>query len=267
MTAKEKYQQGDLQGAIAACVEEVKAKPGDIGARAFFAELLCFNGQLERADAQMEAISKLDAAAMTGVAMVRQLARAETARQQFFAMGRVPEFLTKPSAAMEKRLLASVEIREHRFPQAAALLAEAEAARPQLTGTLEGKPFTGLRDLDDVLAGLLEVLTSTGKYYWVPFEEIESVTFHAPDKPRDLIWRPAELSVKQGAEGIVYIPALYPASHKAAADQARLGRVTEWEQPPGGPVTGIGQKTLLIGEDAFPILSISELAITQGAAT
>jgi hypothetical protein len=36
-----------------------------------------------------------------------------------------------------------------------------------------------LRDLDDLTASFLEVLTCTGRYYWVGWEQIERLTFEA----------------------------------------------------------------------------------------
>ena len=103
MTAKDNYQRGDLQGSHhAAGIEAVMAKPGDIAARAFLAELFCFNGQIDRADGQLDAIGKLDVKAIAGVAMMRQLIRADYRRQQFFSEGRVPEFLTKPPIPRSK---------------------------------------------------------------------------------------------------------------------------------------------------------------------
>jgi type VI secretion system protein ImpE len=237
MTAKDNYQRGDLQGAIAASVEAVKAKPGDIAARAFLSELFCFNGQLDRADGQLEAIGKLDTKAVAGVAMMRQLVRAETARQQFFTEGRVPEFLTKPAASLETRLRASVELRAGNYAAAAAHLAEAEAARPPVSGTIDGRAFSAVRDLDDLLSGVLEVLTSTGKYYWVPFENIDSISFHKPDKPRDILWRPADMTVRDGPEGVVYLPTLYPGTHTHKEDAALQLSELAITHPEGGAAT------------------------------
>ena len=51
-------------------------------------------------------------------------------------------------------------------PGALRLLDQAAEQRPAVRGTVDGQPFSGLRDLDDLNASFMEVLTSTGKYYW-----------------------------------------------------------------------------------------------------
>ena len=74
---------------------------------------------------------------------------------------------------IELHLEASICLREGDQAKAAQLLAEAEESRPHPTGTCDGKPFDDLRDLDDLVAPVFEVLTSTGKYYWIPMERVE----------------------------------------------------------------------------------------------
>src|SRR5687767_4968034 len=97
MPASEHYQAGRLREALAAATEEVKARPGDASLRGFFCELLCFAGELERADRQLDALGQLDPQQAMGVSLLRHLLRAEQARQQFHADGRLPEFLTAVS--------------------------------------------------------------------------------------------------------------------------------------------------------------------------
>ena len=66
-----------------------------------------------------------------------------------------------------------------------------------------------------------------GKYYWVPLEQVESLAANAPAAPRDLLWLPAHLSLRDGPEGDVFLPALYPGSHEHADDAVKLaGRPT-----------------------------------------
>ena len=94
-TAKELLEEGKLHDAIQALNGEVKRNPTDIQRRGFLAELLCVTGKLDRADAQLEVIVQQDEKAAVGVALLRQLIRAETARRDFFSSGRLPEFLER----------------------------------------------------------------------------------------------------------------------------------------------------------------------------
>jgi type VI secretion system protein ImpE len=264
MNASEHFDAGNLKDAIAAALEEVKKAPADTGKRNFLAELLCFAGDLERADKQLDALGHQDPQVMVGVSLFRQLIRAEQARQQFYTDGRLPEFLNQEIAPeMRRHLEAAVLVREGKAADAAKLLAQAEAERKKLTGTCNGQPFDDLRDLDDLTASFFEVLTSTGKYYWIPLERVESVEFHAPARPRDLLWRMAHMSVRGGPEGEVFLPVVYAGSSAAAADPIRLGRSTAWQGEPDAPVRGLGQRMFLIGGDAQSILELQSLTITQ----
>jgi type VI secretion system protein ImpE len=260
MDADELFRAGKLKEAVASVTEHVRGHPTDADRRWMLVELLCLEGKLERADTQLELIADQAPDARPGVSLFRQLVRAEQARRQFHSDGRVPEFLGLPGERLAKRLRAAVALREKDAKLAAQLAAEADEMRPSLRGTCDGKPFDELRDLDDMTADFFEVLTSTGKYYWIPFERVASVEFHAPSRPRDLLWRRATMSVREGPDGEVYLPAIYPGTDSVADDGARLGRSTDWVGGDGEPTRGVGQRTLLVGEEARPILEIESIA-------
>lgn len=261
MTATELYQEGRLRDAIAAATEGVKKHPADTSRRGFLAELLCFAGELERADKQLEAIAQQDPEMAVGITLFRQLLRAATARQQFFATGRLPEFFGRPSKMVQQHLEASICLRQGELEEAARLLDQAEQQRPRISGTCDAEPFDDLRDLDDLTAPLLEVLTSNGKYYWIPMAQVESVELHPPQRPRDLLWRRARVVVAGGPDGEVFLPTLYPGTVAHADDQLRLGRGTDWSGGEGTPVCGTGLRMFLVGEEGRSILEIAHLAL------
>ena len=259
MTSGELFQAGKLTEAIQAALEAVKKQPTDIDRRGQLIELLCFAGDLDRADKQLETIGQQDPDAQVGVSMLRQLVRAENARQQFYSDGRLPEFLGEPTEALKLHLAASIAVREGNHADAAAKLAEAESIRKPVTGRCDGEPFDNLRDLDDLCAGLFEVLTSTGKYYWVPMERVELIEFRAPERPKDLLWRRCNMKVQDGPEGEVFIPAIYAGTHKSGDDQLRLGRGTEWVEAADSLVRGQGQRMFLVGKSDLSIMQMKEV--------
>jgi type VI secretion system protein ImpE len=264
MNAREHFDAGNLNDAVAAALEDVKKAPTDTGKRSFLAELLCFAGDLERADKQLDALGHQDPQVMVGVALFRQLIRAEQARQQFYSDGRVPDFLNQEiSPDMRRHLEAAVLLREGKQKEAADILGHAESERPKLTGMCNDQPFDELRDLDDLNASYFEVLTSTGKYYWIPLNRVDSVEFAAPKRPRDLLWRMAHMSVRGGPEGEVFLPVLYAGSHAAKEDPIRLGRATEWQGEPGALVRGLGQHMFLIGGEAMSIMELKTLSVKE----
>jgi type VI secretion system protein ImpE len=251
------FREGKLAEAVAAANAAVRAKPADLGARVLLAELLVFDGNLERADVILDAAGDIDPQATLVVAEFRQLVRAEMARRQLRRDGRVPEFLGEPTPTLAAALAARVAFREGDFAAAATHAAEAEALRPHVAGHHGDVAFDDLRDACDLHVGFIEVLTTTGKYFWIPIERIESAIFHPPKRPRDLYWRRATMSVQDGPDGDVYVPAIYGADD-VADPGGRLGRVTDWVEHPG-LVVGQGQRMLVVGEEALSLQSLSDL--------
>ncbi len=177
------------------------------------------------------------------------------ARRQLFRDGRVPEFLSDPTETQRLQLGALVALRAGDLVEAARQTEAAEAVRPRAPGKHGDAAFDDMRDADDLLSGSFEVLTTTGKYFWIPTERVQSLEFHAPKRPRDLLWRRASMSVADGPDGEVYLPAVY-AADEAMTDMLRLGRETDWRQADGGPVRGVGQRLFIVGEDAVAMMDL-----------
>jgi type VI secretion system protein ImpE len=267
VNAHELFQAGRLKDAIAALVEDVRARPTDTGARLLLGELLCFSGDLERADNHLDAAGHADAQALPYVVGLRQLIRAEQARRDFFREGRLPQFLAPPEGAVRALLEASVRVRAGAEAEAMELLDQVEEQRPKVSGSCDGRPFQDLRDLDDLTSCVLEVLTSDGRYFWVPIADVVSLELRAPSTPRDLLWRNVILTVRGGPEGEVFLPVLYAGTEAEADDGLRLGRATEWKGGDGTPVRGVGQRTFLVGDDPATILEIGSLTLDQPGAS
>jgi len=257
------FREGKLADAVTAANAAVRKTPADIGVRVLLAELLLFSGNAERADTVLDACGDLDPTAAVVVAEFRQLLRGEMARRQLFSEGRVPEFLGEPTAAQRLALSALVALREGNAAEAAKLLAEAEEARIHPAGSGPDGPFDDMRDGDDVLSTCFEVITTTGKYFWIPPERVASVEFHPMKRPRDLFWRRATMSVASGPDGDVYLPTIYPPLQAGAAeptDALRLGRATDWVQiGSNGPTRGVGAVTLVVGEEPKTWLEMGSL--------
>lgn len=260
----EQLDAGDLDGAIDALNQEVRQRPTDTAARGVLAELLCFAGNFERADRLLDALQVQDTSLALGVALFRQLIRAEEARQAFYAECRLPEFLTPPSEDDQLYLRALVALKDGQPAQAAELLAEAEAKRAPLTGKVDRVAFEDMRDLDDISATHLDLLTSTGKFYWVPLRTIESISLHKPERRRELLWRRAAVSIAGGPDGEVFLPTIYPIGQAKVPVAARLGQNTDFLGGDGTPVRGVGLRTFIFGDDAHSILEMSELEFDIG---
>lgn len=265
LNAKQLLEAGQIQEAIQMMNEEVKRNPTDVQRRGLLVELLCVAGRLDRADAQLDLIAQQDVKAALTVALMRQLIRAETARRDFFASGRLPEFLEVPPPYIQRYVEASIQIREKRPGDAKRLLDQAEEQRPKVKGTCNGKAFEDLRDLDDLTAAVFEVLTSTGKFYWIPVERVNSIEFRKPERVCDLIWRRAAMTVTSGPDGEVYLPATYCANSAEVSEQALLGRVTEWLGGDAAPMRGVGQVCFLVGDSSVPIMQMETVTFAESS--
>jgi type VI secretion system protein ImpE len=256
-SAKALFDAGRLAEALTAATEEVRRQPTDTQRRLFLAELLSFQGEIERADSQLDVIVRQHPDAVL-VLQFRQLLRAEKLRDECHTQGRAPEFLAPPPEHLQLLLRAVTHWRSDDVASAARFLEQAEAVRPEVRGTCGGTEFSGLRDLDDLSASCFEVLTGNGRYYWVPFESVARIEFHCPAAPRDLIWRRASLTVHDGPDGEVFVPALYFSSRTAGDDNLRCGRGTDWVDREG-IVCGVGQRVYLVGDEDRGILELTSL--------
>jgi type VI secretion system protein ImpE len=229
--ANDLYRAGKLDEAIQALGASLRDDPTDSQRRTFLFELLCFAGEYDRAEKQLEVLGQGGKNSQLGALVYHGALHAERTRQEMFRTGSYP-----------------------RGP----------APRP-VSGTLNGKPFSSLTDADPRIGARLEVYAA-GQYTWIPFEHLLSIRMEAPKRLRDLLWAPAIVRPGPGFRnyelGEVLIPVLAPLSAQHADREVRLGRVTEWEELPDGEQVPMGQKLLLVDDEEFPILEVRQLEIT-----
>ena len=235
----------------------VRAKPTDSAARLALAEALVLAGQFDRAENQLATLSRTDATAPNRIARLRHLLRAEVARHAWYEQAAAPSLVADPAPAQQAALAIAVALREGK--DAGALAAAAEEARAPLPGTLDGAPFDALRDLDDLCACYLEVLTADGGYLWVDWPAVASLSFVPPSRPIDLLWREARLTLRDGRAADVVVPGQYVSPEPD--DAQRRAETTDWRTE-AGLVRGAGQRSFLVGEEDRGILSMGELRFT-----
>jgi type VI secretion system protein ImpE len=237
MNARELFRAGKLNEAIQVLSAELRDRPSDTQGRTFLFELLCFAGDLDRAEKHLNVLADAGKEAQLGAVLYFSALHAERVRREQFRTG---AFHTGAPAQ-------------------------------EFGGTLNGEPFESIVDADPRIGARLE-LFAAGAYLWIPFEHIVSIEIEAPKKLRDLLWVPA--LVRTGAEfkdkelGEVLIPVLYPDSSADPNDSVRLGRETYWREVDGGEPIPLGQKVFLVDGEEFPLLEIRKLEFTaRDAAT
>lgn len=245
-TPADLLRRGDLDALRALFAARVRAEPARAAHRLDLADVLIVQGELERADNHLALAADQDVSLGLAVSLTRQLVRAATARGETLDQRRPPEVVAEPDAA----LTAALE----------RLAGRDSAGEVELSGTANDTPFEGIRDLDDRTPAVLEVMTSTGKYCWVSLATVSSLRLQAAERLRDVVWRPAELDVRGGPSGVVYLPAIYHAAAAEMTDAHRLGRATDWVEE-DGRFRGMGLRSWLVGEDEITIDELRTLEV------
>ena len=259
MDAKQLFESGQLSDAISSLTQQIKSNPTDIGFRTFLFELLCFNGDWDRAVKQLDVISQHDVQLDPIAQAFRNLVKAEQTRGRLFSDGLKPDFLLDPPDYVHKHLQAGNRLRENNYSQAKSLLDEAETNRRDISGTLDGSEFKDFRDCDDLLAPILELFV-VDQYVWLPFEQITTLEISAPQKPRDLLWSSCDITLSDGSPCHGFIPVLYWGSCEQDDEQIRLGRMTDWNTLDNGPILGLGQRAFFTDETDRAMLEVRNVS-------
>lgn len=237
-TARELFEAGKLNQAIEALGAELRDNPSDAQRRTFLFELLCFSGNWDRADKQLEILAGSDPSGTKdrrlGALLYRAAITAERTRQEMFREKAPGNGVPSTPAG----------------------------------GWLNGREYQSIEDSDPRVGARVEVLAG-GNYMWVPLEQIVSIEMEPPKRLRDLVWAPATIHTTTGFEGgdlgEVLLPVLSPFSSSHADDAVRLGRITVWEAAEDGAEIPFGQKMLLADNEEIPLLELRKLEIRRPA--
>jgi type VI secretion system protein ImpE len=231
MNAQELFRAGRLTDALKALSAEVRDNPTGARRRTFLFELLCFAGDYDRADKQLEVLGQAGPSSEMGVVLYRSALYAERQRQDLFSRGEFPN--------------------------------QTNTLDADRAGSLNGKPFTSFSDADPRIGARLE-LFAAGNYLLLPLTHVASIQIAPPKRLRDLLWTPAAVRTTpafKGTElGEVLIPVLSPFSYKHPDENVRLGRATVWEQPENyDDQVPVGQKMWLVDDEEIPLLELRAL--------
>ena len=257
MTSRELYQAGRLEEAVQALGSELRNDPTDIRRRTFLFELLCFTGEYDRAEKQLDILGDAGKEAAMGTLLYRSALQAARTRRDMFEKKTFP-LGSRPSDAGGTACATTTGPAFSGVGQAV----------PPAAGTLNGQAFETIEDADPRIGARLEVFAA-GAYLWLPFEHIASIRTEPPKRLRDLIWIPAMLQTGPKCKGLdlgeVLLPVLTPLVSKHPQNSVRLGRETVWEEA-GGETVPAGQKLLLVDGEEIPILEVRNLLFAASSA-
>lgn len=264
MTPHELFRAGRLADAIAAQIQEVKTRPTDPDARVALFALLCFSGDLERAENHLRVVSLDGEGANTGASVYHALLAAEYERRKVHQEGAHPVFPPDAPAFLAQRLAALHACAAGDADAVQRDLSAAAEASAALYGKRNGEAFDSVRDDDEILGPILEIYAG-GRCLWMPFASIRRLVIAPPARQLDLLWAQAELEDAQGNQATVHLPTLYAGSHAHADESVKFGRTTEWVDFGGVAFRGTGQKILHTtagaAEHETPYLEIRDLEI------
>lgn len=259
MTPTDLFHAGQLRAAIDAQTQKVRANPADNPARFFLFELFLFSGDLDRARKQLDVLRYDDPKHTAAIEQYRQAIEAERKRRAVFAGTEHPRGLTTAPDHVKLRLESLPYLTRGEWDEARKRLDDANAQVPALTGTINGMPFEGLYDADERFGTVLEVIGAGGVYSWVPLEHVADITLNPPTSPRDLVFRPAHVTLTDGLDGDVMLPALYPGTHDHPDEEVRLGRATEWVGAEGEVTRGAGGKLFVTGDRSLKLTDLRSI--------
>jgi type VI secretion system protein ImpE len=240
-TATDALADGRLADAIALQRQAVSRQPDDATARLFLFELLTLAGRL--LDARQELLD-IPSTAPTWPASrlaFRRLLSAVRRRGRI----RKPAVFGPPPKHLKYRWLAAQAARAGDLI-AADLADRADLCLPEVSGFVDGRGFTGLRDSDDRFAGVFEMFVGR-RWVWVPLEQVRTLTLNDPAGSLDLAFRPGTLRLADGRQFAVTVPLVYPSSDDHGDDFA-LGQTVDWTEA-GGLTCGLGAKVLTAGDE------------------
>jgi type VI secretion system protein ImpE len=258
--AEQAVRDGDPAGALRLLQDEVRRQPADASLRIFLFQLLCVNGEWERALTQLNVAADLDASALGMAQMYREAIRCEVLRREVFEGKRSPVVFGQPDEWIALLVEALQAAGAGRDADARALRGRAFEAAPASAGAVDGTPFEWIADSDMRLGPICEAVIN-GHYYWVPWARLARLEIDAPADLRDVVWMPARFFFANGGDAVGVIPTRYPGSEVSSDALIRLARKTIWDDDGHDSFTGAGQRMLTTSAGEHSLMDVRAITI------
>lgn len=260
MTAEDFLKQGDLDGALCAVQERIRKSPEDAGMRVFLFQLLCVQGNWNRAILQLKTCATLDPAAGTMAQMYREAIICEVYRGKVFSGAKPPLIFGEPDDWVAWMVQALKLQASGDFAAARDLRAQAFEAAPTASGTHNGTAFEWIADADPRLGPLLEIIIE-GRYFWMPFTAAQRITIEPPADLRDAVWTPATITWSNGGDTVALIPTRYAGSPASNDPSYQLARTTGWVMNGDDVKQGLGQRMFVTDTQDCALMDARTLVI------
>lgn len=261
-TAEECLRAGEPEQALQLLQQAVRSKPGDPKLRIFLFQLLCILGQWERAASQLQVCGELDPGALAMVNTYREALKCEVVREAVFAGKTTPVVFGQPQEWVAWLVEALQAEGRGEAALAQQLRRRAFDAAPTSAGRMDDAPFEWVADADSRLGPVLEAIVN-GRYTWIPFMALSSVSFEAPEDLRDLVWAPAQLQFPNGGETVALIPTRYVGTARQTDHALLMSRKTEWQDLGGEQFAGLGMRVLATDAGDHGLLQVRRIEVGE----
>ncbi|NIZ15085.1 type VI secretion system accessory protein TagJ [Phaeobacter sp. HF9A] len=263
MTAQEYLKAGDPAAALSALQDQVRKDPSNGKLRIFLFQLLCVLGDWKRAVTQLKLSADMDSGATTMAQAYREAIICEVYRDKVFKGEKDPLIFGEPQEWLALLIQAQKALAAGDPVQAAAVRARAFDAAPATAGELNGTRFEWIADADMRLGPVLEVIVN-GRYFWMPFSQIDTLELEEPADLRDAVWMAGTLTPKGGGALAVLVPTRYPGAAEIGGLTA-LARETNWVDLGADTYGGQGQRVLATDQQDVALMDLRLLKMDGGA--
>jgi type VI secretion system protein ImpE len=221
-------------------------------------QLSCINRDWQRAKTQLDVLKDMSDSTLAMGNTYTQLIECEQIRENVLSGDKEPVCFGEPSPWLAYYVKAYQQFSQGNSDEAAHLVQQGAELAPAISGTVNGEEaFEWLCDGDVRFGPAIEVMLNGG-YYWLPLEYISALSFEPVEDLRDLVWRPANLTLKNKGKLIVFVPTRYPITAETN-DAQLLSRTCDWQEQVDNFYIGQGQRIFVTDNDEYPLLSLSSI--------
>jgi len=247
--------------------DEVRQAPRDARLRTFLFQLFCVTGEWDRALNQLALAGTLDPACASMVQTYEIAIRCEVLRGKIFRGQRSPTVLGEPGPWFPLLIEATRLLATGEPGRAAQLRDQAFDQAPPRPATLDGIAVEWVADADPRLGPAIEAIVD-GRYVWIPYDRIATITQDPPQDLRDQVWMPARFTWTNNGNANGLIPTRYPGTTApgvtASPDDALLlARRTDWIEQDGWSLP-IGQRMLVTDAAETALMDLRRLQFDPG---
>jgi type VI secretion system protein ImpE len=240
---------------VKACVRKA---PEQAAHRAAYFQLLCVQGEWEKALDQIALVEDLDAESMLFAQTYGRALRCEAERRRVHAGAEDPVIFGEPAEWMGLLIEAFRQGRAGNWPAALQAQELAFAAAPATPGHLNGEAIEWIADVDVRYGPVLEAFVE-GHYRWVPFQSLSGLAITPPRHLIDLVWLQAKFALTNGGSMDGLVPARYFGSEKAEGEAIRRAEATDWREVAPGRFVGLGHRCLCSDVSDIPVAQVASL--------